>query len=88
MIDSEIRTDLDNGFRSVEEAKQWIPHMDMLSNDELEKLLIAQERNIRLVVFFFFFVFVNRQFSAKFFLFMIRRMRRETRFKRQTRGRQ
>ncbi|KAK4519109.1 uncharacterized protein ATC70_009340 [Mucor velutinosus] len=62
-IDGEIRTHLDSGFRSIEEAKQWAPHMDMLSNDELEKLLVAQERNIR-------------------------RMRRETRFKRQTRGRQ
>lgn len=87
MIDAEIRTNLDSGFRPVEEAKHWVPHMDMLSNDELEKLLIAQERNIRLVVFFFL-VFVNRQFCAKFSLFMIRRMRRETRFKRQTRGRQ
>ncbi|EPB81263.1 hypothetical protein HMPREF1544_12029 [Mucor circinelloides 1006PhL] len=63
MMDGEIRTHLDNGFRPIEEAKQWVPRMDMLSNDELEKLLVAQERNIR-------------------------RMRRETRFKRQTRGRQ
>ncbi|CEP08311.1 hypothetical protein [Parasitella parasitica] len=62
MMDAEIRTRLDNGFRPVEDAKRWAPRMDMLSNDELEKLLIAQERNIR-------------------------RMRRETRFKRQTRGR-
>lgn len=52
MIDAEIRTNLESGFRPVEEAKHWVPHMDMLSNDELEKLLIAQERNIRLVVFF------------------------------------
>ncbi|KAI8636650.1 hypothetical protein BD408DRAFT_448253 [Parasitella parasitica] len=63
MMDAEIRTRLDNGFRSIQDAKKWAPRMDMLSNDELEKLLIAQERNIR-------------------------RMRRETRFKRQTRGRQ
>lgn len=47
MMDGEIRSHLDNGFRSMEEAKQWAPRMDMLSNDELEKLLVAQERNIR-----------------------------------------
>lgn len=56
MIDAEIRTNLESGFRPVEEAKHWVPHMDMLSNDELEKLLIAQERNIRLVVFFFLYL--------------------------------
>ncbi|KAI7895041.1 uncharacterized protein EV154DRAFT_477815 [Mucor mucedo] len=60
LIDGEIRATLDSAFRPVEEAKQWVPRMDMLSNDELEKLLISQERNIR-------------------------RMRRETRFKRSTR---
>lgn len=39
------------------EANKWAPQLEVLSNDELEKLLIAQERNIR-------------------------RLRRETRFKR------
>ncbi|KAI8362603.1 hypothetical protein BD560DRAFT_448784 [Blakeslea trispora] len=60
MIEGEIRGNLENAFRPIEEAKDWVPRMDMLSNDELEKLLIAQERNIR-------------------------RMRRETRFKRSSR---
>ncbi|RCH88752.1 hypothetical protein CU098_009329, partial [Rhizopus stolonifer] len=46
VIDGEIRTQLESAFRPVEEAKDWVPRMDMLSNDELEKLLIAQERNI------------------------------------------
>ncbi|CAO3633948.1 unnamed protein product [Mucor hiemalis] len=60
LIDGEIRANLDTAFRPIDEAKKWVPRLDMLSNDELEKLLIAQERNIR-------------------------RMRRETRFKRSSR---
>lgn len=47
MIDGEIRASLDTAFRPIDEAKKWVPRMDMLSNDELEKLLISQERNIR-----------------------------------------
>ncbi|KAI9478490.1 MAG: hypothetical protein EXX96DRAFT_249878 [Benjaminiella poitrasii] len=57
MIEGEIREILDNGFRFIEEASEWQPHLDALSNNELEKLLVSQERNIR-------------------------RMRRETRFRR------
>ncbi|KAI9247094.1 hypothetical protein EDC94DRAFT_367364 [Helicostylum pulchrum] len=63
LIDGEIRTKLESAFRPIDDAKKWEPHMDMLSNDELEKLLISQERDIR-------------------------RMRRETRFKRSTRRNQ
>lgn len=51
---------LDSGFRKMTEASKWVPQLEVLSNDELEKLLIAQERNIR-------------------------RLRRETRFKRSSR---
>lgn len=47
MIDGEIRATLDSAFRNIDDAKKWVPRMDMLSNEELEKLLIAQERNIR-----------------------------------------
>ncbi|KAL0083902.1 hypothetical protein F4703DRAFT_1602739 [Phycomyces blakesleeanus] len=59
-FDGEIAEPLSSGFRTVEDAGVWTPQMEMLSNDELEKLLIAQERNIR-------------------------RLRRETRFKRSRR---
>lgn len=44
----------------MDDAEGWAPQMDILSNEELEKTLIAQERSIR-------------------------RMRRETRFKRSRR---
>ncbi|KAI7897650.1 uncharacterized protein BX663DRAFT_527449 [Cokeromyces recurvatus] len=54
---------LETGFRKLAEAANWVPKLEVLSNDELEKLLIAQERNIR-------------------------RLRRETRFKRTRRARQ
>ncbi|KAG2236058.1 hypothetical protein INT48_008152 [Thamnidium elegans] len=47
LIDGEIRTKLESAFRPIDDAKKWEPHMDMLSNDELEKLLISQERDIR-----------------------------------------
>ncbi|ORE04807.1 SNF5-domain-containing protein [Rhizopus microsporus var. microsporus] len=60
MIEGEIRSALDNVYRPMDETKHWEPQIETLSNDELEKLLISQERNIR-------------------------RMRRETRFKRSTR---
>ncbi|CAO3700629.1 unnamed protein product [Rhizopus stolonifer] len=60
MMESEIRSKLDTVYRPMEETKHWEPQLEDLTNDELEKLLIAQERNIR-------------------------RMRRETRFKRSTR---
>jgi hypothetical protein len=49
MIDGEIRATLDSAFRNIDDAKKWVPRMDMLSNGELEKLLVAQERNIRFV---------------------------------------
>ncbi|KAK4516909.1 uncharacterized protein ATC70_000236 [Mucor velutinosus] len=51
---------LDSGYRKITDATKWAPKLEVLSNDELEKLLIAQERNIR-------------------------RLRRETRFKRNSR---
>ncbi|GAN04054.1 SWI/SNF-related matrix-associated actin-dependent regulator of chromatin subfamily B [Mucor ambiguus] len=51
---------LENGYRKITDAVKWAPKLEVLSNDELEKLLIAQERNIR-------------------------RLRRETRFKRNSR---
>ncbi|KAI8968586.1 hypothetical protein BDF20DRAFT_897180 [Mycotypha africana] len=51
---------IETAFRKVSDASKWAPKLEVLSNDELEKLLIAQERNIR-------------------------RLRRETRFKRSTR---
>ncbi|KAI8993682.1 hypothetical protein BDB01DRAFT_847525 [Pilobolus umbonatus] len=60
MVEGGVKTTLDNPIRSGDEVTAWTPHLDMLSNDELEKLLISQERNIR-------------------------RMRRETRFKRTSR---
>ncbi|KAI9281624.1 hypothetical protein BY458DRAFT_499158 [Sporodiniella umbellata] len=60
VVESEIRPSLETVYRPMEESKHWEPQLEALNNDELEKLLIAQERNIR-------------------------RMRRETRFKRSTR---
>lgn len=51
---------LESGYRKITDATKWAPKLEVLSNDELEKLLIAQERNIR-------------------------RLRRETRFKRNSR---
>ncbi|KAL7308816.1 Chromatin structure remodeling complex protein sfh1 [Mucor circinelloides] len=51
---------LESGYRKITDATKWAPKLEVLSNDELEKLLIAQERNIR-------------------------RLRRETRFKRSSR---
>ncbi|KAI8367603.1 uncharacterized protein BYT42DRAFT_618021 [Radiomyces spectabilis] len=59
-FEGEVAKPLASAFRSVEEAGSWTPQMEMLSNEELEKLLVAQERNIR-------------------------RLRRETRFKRSRR---
>ncbi|KAI7849457.1 hypothetical protein BDC45DRAFT_520416 [Circinella umbellata] len=56
----ELAEPLVNGFRNIEDAESWAPQMEVLSNEELEKLLIAQERNMR-------------------------RLRRETRFKRSRR---
>ncbi|KAJ8661483.1 hypothetical protein O0I10_002749 [Lichtheimia ornata] len=56
----ELAEPLATGFRSIESAETWAPQMELLSNEELEKLLIAQERNMR-------------------------RLRRETRFKRSRR---
>lgn len=56
----ELAEPLATGFRSIESAESWAPQMELLSNEELEKLLIAQERNMR-------------------------RLRRETRFKRSRR---
>ncbi|KAI8642764.1 hypothetical protein BD408DRAFT_415893 [Parasitella parasitica] len=53
-------TILESGYRKISDATKWAPKLEVLSNDELEKLLIAQERNIR-------------------------RLRRETRFKRNSR---
>lgn len=47
MIEGEIRSALDNVYRPMEETKHWEPQIETLSNDELEKLLISQERNIR-----------------------------------------
>ena len=49
MIEGEIRANLESAFRPIDEAKKWVPRLDMLSNDELEKLLVSQERNIRYV---------------------------------------
>ncbi|KAI9315734.1 hypothetical protein BX666DRAFT_347045 [Dichotomocladium elegans] len=43
----QITAPLSNGFRTVEDAEGWTPQMDILPNEELEKLLIAQERNMR-----------------------------------------
>jgi hypothetical protein len=31
----------------MDDAEAWAPQMDELSNEELEKILIAQERSIR-----------------------------------------
>ncbi|CAM0142929.1 unnamed protein product [Umbelopsis sp. WA50703] len=59
-FEGEIMDTLPTGFRNMDEAEGWAPQMDILSNEELEKTLIAQERSIR-------------------------RMRRETRFKRSRR---
>ncbi|KAG0176425.1 hypothetical protein DFQ29_006154 [Apophysomyces sp. BC1021] len=61
-LENELAEPLATGFRSIEDAGNWTPQMEILSNEELEKLLIAQERNIR-------------------------RLRRETRFKRSSRRR-
>lgn len=38
---------LPTGFRNIDDAEAWAPQMDELSNEELEKILIAQERSIR-----------------------------------------
>ncbi|CAO3613199.1 unnamed protein product [Cunninghamella blakesleeana] len=38
---------LASAFRRLETSKSWSPQLELLSNEELEKLLIAQERNIR-----------------------------------------
>ncbi|KAG2182828.1 hypothetical protein INT44_005809 [Umbelopsis vinacea] len=59
-FEGEIMDSLPTGFRNMDDAEAWAPQMDELSNEELEKILIAQERSIR-------------------------RMRRETRFKRSRR---
>ncbi|KAI9499525.1 hypothetical protein BDB00DRAFT_866398 [Zychaea mexicana] len=59
-LHEELAEPLLNGFRNIEDAASWAPQMEVLSNEELEKLLIAQERNMR-------------------------RLRRETRFKRSRR---
>ncbi|KAI9275592.1 hypothetical protein BDA99DRAFT_191053 [Phascolomyces articulosus] len=59
-LSEELAEPLVNGFRNIEDAESWAPQMEVLSNEELEKLLIAQERNMR-------------------------RLRRETRFKRSRR---
>ncbi|CAO3642801.1 unnamed protein product [Cunninghamella echinulata] len=38
---------LTSAFRRIENSKSWSPQLELLSNEELEKILIAQERNIR-----------------------------------------
>ncbi|KAI8088776.1 uncharacterized protein BX664DRAFT_385381 [Halteromyces radiatus] len=47
VTDGGITEPLSSAFRNVENAAQWTPQMEILSNEELEKLLVAQERNIR-----------------------------------------
>jgi hypothetical protein len=66
LIDGEIRASLDTAFRPIDEAKKWVPRLDMLSNDELEKLLISQERNIRYECHSYSFLPL---FCSLFFLF-------------------
>ncbi|KAF7723118.1 SWI SNF, matrix associated, actin dependent regulator of chromatin, sub b, member 1 [Apophysomyces ossiformis] len=46
-LENEFAEPLSSGFRGIEDANHWTPQMEVLSNEELEKLLIAQERNIR-----------------------------------------
>jgi hypothetical protein len=46
-FEGEIIDSLATGFRNIDDAEGWAPQMDILSNEELEKILIAQERSIR-----------------------------------------
>ncbi|ORZ25066.1 hypothetical protein BCR42DRAFT_362993 [Absidia repens] len=47
VTDGGITEPLSSAYRNLETANAWTPQMEILSNEELEKLLIAQERNIR-----------------------------------------
>ncbi|OZJ05621.1 hypothetical protein BZG36_01506 [Bifiguratus adelaidae] len=41
---------LRTGFRNIDEANQWCPQMEVLSPEELEKLLVDQDRSLRMDV--------------------------------------
>lgn len=81
-FEGEIIDSLATGFRNIDDAEGWAPQMDILSNEELEKILIAQERSIRYDMDLVRDHCLSDLVTDKF---NYRRMRRETRFKRSRR---